>query len=116
MQPCFFFNTGGCFNKDGTVKTNCKYKHVIVDYPIERPQHTKPPCKYFHLHKHCKNESCTFGHVELNQYNWEKYFARKWPGKGYSANCVWKELPGAESPAVDFKITLLMILYNLLNE
>ena len=92
LGPCFFYNTGGCYNKDGSVKTQdqCKYQHILVDYPMEKGQHLKAPCKYYHLRGFCKNPYCLFGHLELSNEKWGWYFPQHaYPGKNYSKNYKW---------------------------
>ena len=87
QKPCYFFNTGGCYHSDGSVKSeaDCKYLHVTVKEPLEKPQHLKPPCKYYHLRGHCKNAYCVFGHSEISADRWEKYFpTHPYPGPDYS--------------------------------
>lgn len=94
-RPCFFYNTGGCFHKNGFPKKDneCKYMHVKVDYPMEKGQHLRAPCKYFHLGRMCKNPSCMFGHTELSYEKWNWYFPNHfYPGKEYTVatpGCQW---------------------------
>lgn len=85
-KPCFFFNTGGCFFSNGQVRpeSHCKYRHIHVSSPIQKPQFYKFPCKYFHLSRQCKKFNCNFGHIELSPARWLKYFPdNKYPGKNY---------------------------------
>lgn len=85
-KPCFFYNTGGCYHDNGKEKTaiECKYLHVHVTEPLEKPQHLKPPCKFYHLRGSCTNPYCVFGHSELSKDRWHKYFpGHQYPGHGY---------------------------------
>jgi len=85
-KPCYFYNTGGCYNIDGTEKKeeDCKYLHIKIIEPLEKPQHLKAPCKYYHLRGYCSNRYCIFGHSELSEDRWKKYFPSKnYPGVGY---------------------------------
>ena len=86
IEPCFFYNTGGCS------KENCKYLHILTTRRLEKPQSIKTPCKYYHLERFCKDNGCRYGHVELKEYKWKKYFKNiVYPGEGYSDNCRWGE-------------------------
>lgn len=119
-KPCYFYNTGGCYNSQGKLKSDgeCKYLHVKVQEPLEKPQHLKAPCKFFHLRGCCKNPYCVFGHVELSKQRWEKYFSSKpYPGSGYSSNYIRFQIQDKidEQPA-DVKSTLLLFMLKLLNK
>jgi hypothetical protein len=122
-KPCYFYNTGGCFNPNGSLKSNndCKYLHIKVNEPLEKPQHLKAPCKYYHLRGYCKNPYCAFGHIELSKHRWQKYFNNKiFPGENYTTNFIWlKALETQEEPTIqsgDVKATLLMFMLNLLEK
>jgi len=96
QKPCYFYNTGGCYNSDGSPKSeqDCKYLHVKVIEPLEKPQHLKPPCKYYHLRKICNNSCCVFGHSELSYDRWTQYFpTHEYPGKDYTRaeQYVWEK-------------------------
>ena len=91
MNPniCYFYNTGGCYNSDGTVKSQgqCQYRHIKFNGPMEKPQHLKPPCKYYHIRKYCKDPYCVFGHSELTHERWPRYFpTHPYPGTNYSTS------------------------------
>lgn len=75
-KPCYFYNTGGCFNKDGSIKDDCdcKYNHIYIDKPLDKPQHLRPPCKFYHLNKKCYNIYCSFGHIPLLLHKWYKSY------------------------------------------
>lgn len=102
-QPCFFYNTGGCFNSDGTPKheSKCKYSHIHVDEPLERPQDLLKPCNYYHLTGYCVNAYCQYGHVELSKHKWHKFYPDiPYIGTGYSHNCVWNTALPSQLPAL----------------
>jgi len=89
QKPCYFYNTGGCYNDNGTPKSesDCKYLHCKINEPLEKPQHLKPPCKYYHLRKICTNNYCVFGHCELSYERWLQYFpTHEYPGQDYTIN------------------------------
>ena len=82
-SPCYFYNTGGCFHANGTVKESqeCKYLHVKVDCPMEKPEHLRPPCRFYHLRGFCIKEDCMFGHSDITEKKWKYYFGTApWPG------------------------------------
>lgn len=90
--PCYFYNTGGCYHKDGSEKlqSECPFLHIKIDSPMEKPQRLKPPCKYYHLRGWCKNPDCIFGHVELTAQRWNQFFTNKsYPGKFYNYYYKW---------------------------
>lgn len=130
-QPCYFFNTGGCYHNDGRVKTGdeCKYLHVKVQEPLEKPQHLKPPCKYYHLRGHCKNPYCIFGHSELTADRWKIFFpTHNYPGTNYiiTNNFVWNvpthtevDLENSIQPnnaLYEVKKTILLMMLQIINE
>ena len=83
-SPCWYYNTGGCRNKDGTSKNeeDCKYLHVYSPH-IQRPQHISPnkPCDKYNLEGYCKwGEYCKYLHKNLSQDEWETYY----PGIPYA--------------------------------
>lgn len=85
-KPCYFYNTGGCYWSD----TQCKFMHVLIDKPMEKPQDLKRPCIFYHLKKSCNNIYCNYGHVELSQKKWIRHFpGYQYPGILYSINCYW---------------------------
>jgi len=90
-EPCFFHNTGGCYFSDGTPKSSkdCNFLHISVDYPVEKPQHLKIPCIYYHLQKNCTNEYCKYGHSELSENRWKRTFDCEYPGQYYALKCKW---------------------------
>nr|QBK87393.1 MAG: hypothetical protein LCMAC201_03030 [Marseillevirus LCMAC201] len=124
-KPCYFYNTGGCYHSDGTVKSaaECKYIHVKVTEPLEKPQHLKPPCKYYHLRGHCQNVYCVFGHSELSVERWKKYFfTHNYPGLRYTSTDQfnWDGVQTtARPPGINVnyvKTTILMIMLQLLDD
>lgn len=124
QKPCYFYNTGGCYKADGTLKSadECLYLHVRVDEPMKKPQHLKPPCKYFHLRKHCNNPYCMFGHTDLPKDRWLKYFpTHAYPGLDYSKryHCIWhNKSDNTHSSYFDinlFRASFLMILLRILD-
>jgi hypothetical protein len=77
-QPCWFYNMGGCKNKDGTEKKEdeCRYLHIISP-TITRPQHINPsrPCDKFNLEGFCKfGDYCKYSHKNLTPEEWEIYY------------------------------------------
>lgn len=77
-SPCWYFNTGGCRNKDGTPKSeeNCKYLHVYSPH-IQRPHHIAPnkPCDKYNLEGYCKwGDYCKYLHKSLTQEEWETFY------------------------------------------
>ena len=77
-QPCWFYNTGGCKNKDGTEKKeeDCRYLHILSP-SITRPQHINPsrPCDKFNLEGFCKfGDYCKYSHRNLSSEEWELYY------------------------------------------
>lgn len=119
-KPCYFYNTGGCYNNDGSPKTadQCKYLHIKVDEPLEKPQHLKPPCKFYHLRRYCRNVWCIFGHAELSKERWEKYFPQHpYPGGGYGnkSEYVWDGNKSEELNNKQIKATILMLLLQLID-
>jgi hypothetical protein len=136
-KACYFYNTGGCYHNDGRIKTaeECKYLHVSVSKPLEKPQHLKPPCKYYHLRGHCKDTFCVFGHSELSEERWHKYFStHQYPGINYTHgdNFVWSgsavagnglnSVSGVEEPQTQehtikkVKATLLLLMLQMLDD
>lgn len=115
QEPCYFYNTGGCYHKDGREKTQkeCQYLHIKLDSPMERPQHLKTPCRYYHLSGHCKNPYCRFGHSELPRYRWYRFFDSPYLGRGYSQACVWDRLKTEDE---QIKETILRMIESLLND
>lgn len=90
-EPCFFYNMGGCYHPDGRPKSakDCNFLHIETDYPIEKPQHLKIPCVYYHLQKNCTNDYCKYGHCELSENRWKRAFGDDFPGEHYSLDCTW---------------------------
>jgi len=84
-SPCWYYNTGGCKNKDGSNKKeeDCKYLHVYSPHTLQRPQHitqTKP-CDKFNLEGHCKwGDYCKYLHKNLSQEEWDTFY----PGIPYA--------------------------------
>ncbi|KKL66009.1 hypothetical protein LCGC14_2149270 [marine sediment metagenome] len=129
QKPCYFYNTGGCYHSDGAVKSEakCKYLHVKVNEPLEKPQHLKAPCKYYHLRGHCKNSYCVFGHSELSAERWEKYFpTHNYPGMEYTrtGRFNWDgkqpltepQMPPSGTNVNQVKTTILMMMLQMLDE
>ena len=78
QEPCWFYNNGGCRNKDGSEKCaeNCKYLHVYSDN-LKRPSHlnNKKPCDKFNIDGECKwNDNCKYSHRTLTNEEWSKYY------------------------------------------
>ncbi len=127
-KPCYFYNTGGCYHSDGTVKTGeqCKYLHVKINEPLEKPQHLKPPCKFYHLRAHCKNLYCVFGHCELSTSRWTRFFpAHRYPGFDYTRRCIWigerstdirTYTPPLSTNVKQVKATILILMLKMLDE
>lgn len=78
QEPCWFYNNGGCRNKDGTPKQeiDCKYLHNFIDF-VKRPPHlmVKKPCDRFNLVGDCIwNDSCKYSHRDLTSEEWYKFY------------------------------------------
>ena len=77
-EPCWFYNNGGCYHKNGTIKdsSECKYLHVFSN-SVKRPPHlsSSKPCDKFNLEGDCKwNDQCKYSHRNLNEEEWNKYY------------------------------------------
>ncbi len=77
-EPCWFYNTIGCKNKDGSEKSDkeCKYLH-IKSTNVKRPTHLiiKRPCDKYNLEGSCKwGECCKYSHKPLEEEDWSKYY------------------------------------------
>lgn len=77
-EPCWFYNTVGCKNKDGSEKTQeeCKYLHIFSNNS-KRPSHliAKKPCDKFNLEGSCKwGECCKYSHKRLDPEEWSKHY------------------------------------------
>lgn len=78
IEPCWFYNNGGCKNKDGTEKTSkeCKYLHIYSEN-VKRPPHLciKKPCDKFNLEGECKwQDNCKYSHRNLTSEEWGKLY------------------------------------------
>lgn len=78
-QPCWFFNTGGCKNKNGTDKKeeDCRYLHIISP-SVTKPIHINPskPCDKHNLEGFCKfGEYCKYSHRNLTQEEWSNFYS-----------------------------------------
>lgn len=83
-EPCWFYNNGGCRNKDGTDKVSdeCKYIHMYSD-GVKRPPHlnSKKPCDRFNLEGDCRwYDSCKYSHRNLTPEEWIRHY----PGIPYT--------------------------------
>jgi len=77
-EPCWFFNNGGCRNKDGSEKIaeDCKYLHIYSEN-VKRPPHlsTKKPCDKFNLENDCIwGDNCKYSHRSLSPDEWDKFY------------------------------------------
>ncbi len=77
-EPCWFFNTGGCKNRDGTDKpeSECKYIHVYSNN-IKRPPHLSPvrPCDKHNIEGYCRwGDYCKYSHRNLSQEEWGQFY------------------------------------------
>ena len=78
LEPCWFYNNGGCRNKDGTIKPDneCKYLHIYSE-KAKKPVHVNmnKPCDKYNLEGECKwfNE-CKYSHRDLTSEEWSKYY------------------------------------------
>jgi hypothetical protein len=84
VEPCWFYNNGGCKHKDGTEKSanECKYLHVYSEN-VERPTHLtiRKPCDKLNLEGECKwNDNCKYSHKNLTAEEWCRYY----PGIPYN--------------------------------
>ena len=78
MEPCWFYNNGGCRHKDGKPKNEneCKYLHVLNDN-TKKPVHLekKKPCDKYNLEGDCKwYENCKYSHQDLTPREWSQYY------------------------------------------
>lgn len=78
FQPCWYYNTGGCKNKDGTDKSenDCRYLHIHSSN-ITRPANINPtkPCDKYNLEGFCKfNDYCKYSHRNLTQEEWDQNY------------------------------------------
>jgi hypothetical protein len=78
VEPCWFYNNGGCKHKDGTEKlaNECKYLHVYSEN-VQRPIHllVKKPCDKFNLEGDCKwNDNCKYSHKNLTPEEWCRFY------------------------------------------
>ena len=83
-EPCWFYNNGGCRNKDGSEKSadECKYLHNYSDN-VKRPPHlcTKKPCDKYNLEGECKwHDNCKYSHRNLTVDEWSRFY----PGIPYT--------------------------------
>ena len=83
QKPCWFYNTGSCKNKDGSLKADedCKYVHIISPN-ITRPPHinTMRPCDKFNLDGNCKwGEYCKYSHETLTVEKWNEVYINDYP-------------------------------------
>jgi len=75
-EPCWFFNNGGCKNRDGTDKpeTDCKYLHIISPYAKKPPlviNNVPRPCDKHNIEGYCKwGDYCKYSHRNLSQEEW----------------------------------------------
>jgi hypothetical protein len=84
IEPCWFYNNGGCRHKDGSNKRaeECKYLHLYSDN-VRRPPHlcTKKPCDKYNLEGECRwNDNCKYSHRNLTPEEWSKFY----PGIPYT--------------------------------
>jgi len=78
LEPCWFYNNGGCHNKDGSEKLedSCKYLHQTTEF-LKRPSHlvVKKPCDRYNLEGECIwNDSCKYSHRNLSAEEWIKFY------------------------------------------
>jgi len=76
-EPCWFYNTTGCKNKDGSEKSDsdCKYMHVHVAN-VKKPLHiNQKPCSKYNIDGFCKwKDSCLYSHKDLDMNEWSSQF------------------------------------------
>lgn len=77
-EPCWFYNTGGCKNPDGSEKLeeDCKYQHTYSDN-VKKPIHLTviKPCDKFNLEGTCKwDENCKYSHRTLTETEWKQFY------------------------------------------
>ena len=118
--PCYFYNTGGCYDAKGVPKpaAKCKFAHIKVRGVMSKPQHLKPPCKYYHLNKKCTNSYCIYGHTELTRHRWRQFFREKYPGPGYTQSYTWYKIRVCSTPQkfLDYYYYIYLVaLLQLLN-
>lgn len=77
-DPCWFYNNGGCKNKDGTIKNDkdCKFQHIFTNKCV-KPTHVyiKKPCDKYNLEGSCNwINNCKYSHDSIISEEWEKYY------------------------------------------
>jgi len=76
-EPCWFYNTTGCKNKDGSDKCDdeCKYLHIRVAN-VKKPVHiNQKPCNKYNVDGFCKwNTKCLYSHRDLETAEWISQF------------------------------------------
>lgn len=110
-EPCWFFNNGGCRNKDGSEKTDqeCKYMHYHLEN-VKRPSHLsiRKPCDKYNLEGECRwHESCKYSHRNLSPEEWSRYY----PGIPYTLKTNIQKRLEMENKIIDLEGKLRVIEY-----
>ena len=102
-EPCWFYNNGGCKNRDGTEKTSeeCKYLHLLCEN-VKRPPHlsTRKPCDKYNLEGECKwHDNCKYSHRNLTPDEWSRFY----PGMPYTLKTNVQKRLEIESKLLDIE-------------
>jgi len=97
-EPCWFFNNGGCRNRDGSLKNSseCKYLHVYAPN-AKRPPHLyiKKPCDKFNINGDCRwQDNCKYSHRNLTHEEWEHFY----PNIQYKSVVTPPQIPQIYTP------------------
>lgn len=82
-EPCVYYNTKGCFKKDGSVKSDaeCEYMHVLLSpEDMAKLKHiaSRRPCYKHNLEKYCRwGDECKYSHRKLTDKEWEFYYGNE---------------------------------------
>lgn len=111
MEPCWFYNNGGCRHKNGSNKAEneCKYLHVFNNN-TKKPVHLekRKPCDKYNLEGDCKwYENCKYSHEDLTPREWSQFY----PDIPYSLHTnIYKRIE-MENEIKDIKNRLSILEY-----
>jgi hypothetical protein len=105
-EPCWFYNNGGCKNKDGSNKSalECKYNHIYTN-DSKKPAYlnVKKPCDKYNLEGDCKwGDNCKYNHRNLPVDEWSRYY----PGIPYTLKTNIQKRQLLESKIEDLEKTI----------
>jgi hypothetical protein len=85
-EACWYYNTNGCYRKDGSVKpeSECKYQHVLVDPSIVTVMKSNPPfsinkkpCFKYNLEGYCSwGDACNYSHRTLSDKEFNMFYPK----------------------------------------